>query len=35
MEKILKSYPELTREDVSAALQYAARAIDEDQVIAR
>ncbi len=32
-EKILESYPELTREDIAAALEYAARVVDEDQVI--
>ena len=35
VEKILEAYPELTREQVNAALEYAARVIDEDQVIAR
>jgi uncharacterized protein (DUF433 family) len=34
IEKILESYPELKREDVSAALAYAAQVVDEDQVIA-
>ena len=34
IDKILASYPELAREDVNAALEYAARVIDEDQVIA-
>ena len=34
IEKILSSYPGLGREDVVAALEYAARVIDEDQVIA-
>ena len=33
-EKILESYPELTREDLSAALEYAARIVDDDQVTA-
>jgi uncharacterized protein (DUF433 family) len=33
-ERILAAYPDLTREDVSAALEYAARVIDEEQVIA-
>ena len=32
-ERILASYPELKPEDVSAALEYAARVVDEDQVI--
>ena len=35
VEKILASYPDLVREDVIAALEYAARVVDEDQVIAR
>jgi uncharacterized protein (DUF433 family) len=35
IERVLASYPDLGREDVSAALEYAARVIDEDQVIAR
>lgn len=32
-ERVLESYPELTRDDVVAALEYAARVIDEDQVV--
>lgn len=32
-ERILDSYPELTREDVAAALEYAARVVDEDQAV--
>jgi uncharacterized protein (DUF433 family) len=35
IDKILASYPDLDREDVAAALEYAARVVDEDQVIAR
>ena len=35
VEKFLASYPDLVREDVIAALEYAARVVDEDQVIAR
>jgi uncharacterized protein (DUF433 family) len=35
IEKILASYPDWGREDVIAALEYAARVVDEDQVIAR
>lgn len=31
-ERILESYPELSREDIAAALEYAARVVDEDQV---
>jgi uncharacterized protein (DUF433 family) len=34
-ERIIESYPELTREDVAAALEYAARVVDEDQVVLR
>ena len=32
---ILESFPELSADDISAALAYAARIVDEDQVIAR
>jgi uncharacterized protein (DUF433 family) len=35
MDQILNTYPELTREMVQAALEYAATVIDEEQVIAR
>jgi uncharacterized protein (DUF433 family) len=35
VERILASYPDLTSEDVAAALHYAAQVVDEDQVIAR
>lgn len=34
VDRILGSYPELKQEDVAAALEYAARVIDEEQVIA-
>lgn len=34
IEKILEAYPDLTRDDVNAALEYAAQVIDEDQVAA-
>ncbi|MBI1896240.1 MAG: DUF433 domain-containing protein [Acidobacteria bacterium] len=34
IDRILESYPDLRREDVAAALEYAARVVDEDQVIA-
>jgi uncharacterized protein (DUF433 family) len=34
IDKVLASYPDLTREDVTAALEYAAQVVDEDQVIA-
>jgi uncharacterized protein (DUF433 family) len=33
MTKILESYQELTSEDVQAALEYAAKVIDEEQVV--
>ncbi|MGE5582433.1 MAG: DUF433 domain-containing protein [Bacillota bacterium] len=33
MTKIIESYPELTPEDVQAALEYAAKVIDEEQVV--
>ncbi len=32
-DRILEAYPELTREMVQAALEYAAIVIDEEQVI--
>jgi uncharacterized protein (DUF433 family) len=35
VERILMAYPDLTCEDVNAALEYAARVIDDDQVISR
>jgi uncharacterized protein (DUF433 family) len=35
VERIRAAYPELTPEDISAALEYAAKVIDEDQVIVR
>ncbi|MDZ4802462.1 MAG: DUF433 domain-containing protein [Bryobacteraceae bacterium] len=31
-ERVLECYPELMREDVIGALEYAARVVDEDQV---
>ncbi len=33
--RILEEYPELTREDVAAALEYASQVIDEEKVIQR
>jgi len=33
VERILEAYPELTREDVEAALAYASRVVDEEKVI--
>ena len=35
VEHILTAYPDLTCEDVNAALEYAARVIDDEQVISR
>jgi uncharacterized protein (DUF433 family) len=35
IDRVLESYPGLTREDVNAALEYAARVVDEEQVIPR
>ncbi|HEX5417420.1 MAG TPA: DUF433 domain-containing protein [Chloroflexota bacterium] len=35
VERILEAYPELTREDLQAALEYATDVIDEERVIAR
>ncbi len=34
MEQILGTYPELSREDVVAALDYASAVIDEEKVVA-
>jgi uncharacterized protein (DUF433 family) len=33
-ERIVQAYPELTREDVSAALEYAAELVAEEQIFA-
>ena len=30
VERVLQAYPELAREDVEAALEYAARVVDEE-----
>jgi uncharacterized protein (DUF433 family) len=35
LERILAAYPDLTSDDVNAALEYAAKVVDEEQVIAR
>ncbi len=35
VEQVLEAYPDLTREDVNAALEYAAKVVDEEQVVAR
>ncbi len=32
-EDVLDAYPELTRDDVEAALEYATRIIDEEKII--
>ena len=34
-DQILKSYPSLTSDDVVAALEYAAKVVDEDKVTIR
>lgn len=34
VERIVEAYPELTRADVSAALQYAAELVAEEQILA-
>jgi uncharacterized protein (DUF433 family) len=33
IEKVLAAYPELTRDDITEALDYASRVIDEEKVI--
>lgn len=35
VQRVLVSYPELTAEDVGAALEYASQVIDEEKVIRR
>lgn len=35
VERILEAYPELTREDVVEALDYATQVIDEEKVLPR
>ena len=35
VDDIIKAYPPLTSEDISAALEYARRAVDNERVIAR
>jgi len=35
VDRILAAYPDLSREDISAALEYAAKVVDEEQVISR
>jgi uncharacterized protein (DUF433 family) len=34
-DQVLAAYPELTREDVAGALDYASQVIDEEKVIPR
>ncbi|MDP8989185.1 MAG: DUF433 domain-containing protein [Acidobacteriota bacterium] len=33
VDQMLAAYPDLTRDDVTAALEYAAKVVDEEQVI--
>ena len=35
VQQVLDAYPELTREDVTAALEYASHVVDEEKVIPR
>ncbi|MDE2181009.1 MAG: DUF433 domain-containing protein [candidate division NC10 bacterium] len=35
IEKVLEAYPELIREDVAEALNYASQVIDEEKVVRR
>ena len=35
VDRVLAAYPDLTRDDVNAALEYAAKVVDEEQVISR
>ena len=35
VQQVLDAYPELTREDVTAALEYASHVVDEKKVIPR
>lgn len=35
VERVLQAYPELVQQDISAALEYASRVIDEEKVITR
>jgi uncharacterized protein (DUF433 family) len=34
VERVVQAYPELTKEDVSAALEYAADMVAEEQILA-
>ena len=35
VERIVDAYPELSREDVSAAVEYASHVVDEEKVLPR
>jgi uncharacterized protein (DUF433 family) len=35
VDQMLDAYPDLARDDVTAALEYAAKVVDEEQVISR
>ena len=35
VDRILSAYPDLSREDVASALEYAANVVDEEQVVPR
>ena len=35
VDRVLEAYPDLSREDVIEALEYAAWVVDEEQVVAR
>ena len=35
VDRVLEAYPELTREDVAAALEYASEIIDEEKIYPR
>ena len=35
VERVLESYPELVREDIQAALEYASDVIDEEKLVRR
>ena len=35
ISRVLKEYPELSRDDVTAALEYATQAVDDERIIRR
>ena len=35
VDRVLQEYPQITRDDVVAALEYASHVVDEEKVIAR